>query len=400
MQEEKPAEGAGAVVVGGEEKSTTVVVVEVAVAATTAAASAPCATAGGGTSSTPASSAPAAAGRVVVSEEGKEKDRKDSKGKEMAKLSASEKEKTKLRERQRRAITTKIFAGLRKHGGYNLPPRADINDVLKALAHEAGWTVEADGTTYRTQGVLQQPSSSHGGHHSLRHQQSLSSQGRLAILPSNTSLPASFSCSLTGLTGLTGLLPPDGELREGNCSTTASPRRVGGGGQQSNSSSMTTLMHPNSGCLSPSPFASPASSEGAPPSMRLTNHNPFMGGGHCGMASGYLGCGPVASDPSGGRDRDSIGGVKDESAGYFSADTLEAREFAAASARNGAIVASHMNNMLYGAHSPSQSLPGSHRYNSPRLSMPTLAMLSSFQEHRASNNNTPLGSPQRHGGPG
>jgi hypothetical protein len=69
----------------------------------------------------------------------------------MAKLSASEKEKTKLRERQRRAITTKIFAGLRKYGGYNLPPRADINDVLKALAAEAGWTVEADGNTFRTQ---------------------------------------------------------------------------------------------------------------------------------------------------------------------------------------------------------------------------------------------------------
>jgi hypothetical protein len=75
----------------------------------------------------------------------------------MAKLSASEKEKTKLRERQRRAITTKIFAGLRKYGGYNLPPRADINDVLKALAAEAGWTVEADGNTFRTQ-VLKSPS--------------------------------------------------------------------------------------------------------------------------------------------------------------------------------------------------------------------------------------------------
>jgi hypothetical protein len=39
----------------------------------------------------------------------------------MTKLSASEKEKTKLRERQRRAITTKIFTGLRKYGGFNLP---------------------------------------------------------------------------------------------------------------------------------------------------------------------------------------------------------------------------------------------------------------------------------------
>jgi hypothetical protein len=73
----------------------------------------------------------------------------------MAKLSASEKEKTKLRERQRRAITTKIFAGLRKYGGYNLPPRADINDVLKALAAEAGWTVEADGNTFRTTAQVQ-----------------------------------------------------------------------------------------------------------------------------------------------------------------------------------------------------------------------------------------------------
>lgn len=66
-----------------------------------------------------------------------------------ARLTAVEREKTKMRERQRRAITTKIFAGLRKYGGYNLPPRADINDVLRALAAEAGWVVEADGTSYR-----------------------------------------------------------------------------------------------------------------------------------------------------------------------------------------------------------------------------------------------------------
>ncbi|XXG68402.1 hypothetical protein AAC387_Pa06g1495 [Persea americana] len=64
--------------------------------------------------------------------------------------SASDKEKTKLRERQRRSITTKIFNGLRKHGNYKLPPRADINDVLRALAKEAGWVVEPDGTTYRS----------------------------------------------------------------------------------------------------------------------------------------------------------------------------------------------------------------------------------------------------------
>ncbi|KAK1554112.1 hypothetical protein Q3G72_008024 [Acer saccharum] len=60
-----------------------------------------------------------------------------------------DKERTKLRERQRRAITTKIFHGLRKWGGYHLSPRADINEVLRELAREAGWVIEPDGTTYR-----------------------------------------------------------------------------------------------------------------------------------------------------------------------------------------------------------------------------------------------------------
>ncbi|KAG6695749.1 hypothetical protein I3842_09G113400 [Carya illinoinensis] len=62
----------------------------------------------------------------------------------------TEKEKTKMRERQRRAITTNIFHGLRKHGGYHLSPRADINEVLRELAKEAGWIVQPDGTTYRS----------------------------------------------------------------------------------------------------------------------------------------------------------------------------------------------------------------------------------------------------------
>ncbi|KAL0305426.1 UNVERIFIED_CONTAM: BES1/BZR1protein 4 [Sesamum radiatum] len=64
--------------------------------------------------------------------------------------SAVEKERTKMRERQRRSITTNIFHGLRKHGGYRLSPRADINQVLRHLAQEAGWIVEPDGTTYRS----------------------------------------------------------------------------------------------------------------------------------------------------------------------------------------------------------------------------------------------------------
>lgn len=94
-----------------------------------------------------------AVGCLVMPKEVQSEDSRSTSGtsSSMAKLSASEKEKTKLRERQRRAITTKIFAGLRKYGGYNLPPRADINDVLKALASEAGWVVEPDGNTYRSQ---------------------------------------------------------------------------------------------------------------------------------------------------------------------------------------------------------------------------------------------------------
>jgi beta-amylase len=59
-----------------------------------------------------------------------------------------EKERTKLRERRRRAITARILAGLRRHGNYNLRVRADINDVIAALAREAGWVVLPDGTTF------------------------------------------------------------------------------------------------------------------------------------------------------------------------------------------------------------------------------------------------------------
>lgn len=69
-----------------------------------------------------------------------------------------EKERTKLRERHRRAITARILAGLRRHGNYNLRVRADINDVIAALAREAGWVVLPDGTTFpsRSQVVISQ----------------------------------------------------------------------------------------------------------------------------------------------------------------------------------------------------------------------------------------------------
>uniref|UniRef100_A0A7N0SY43 Protein BZR1 homolog n=1 Tax=Kalanchoe fedtschenkoi TaxID=63787 RepID=A0A7N0SY43_KALFE len=60
-----------------------------------------------------------------------------------------ERENNKRRERRRRAIAAKIFAGLRTYGNYRLPKHCDNNEVLRALCDEAGWAVEPDGTTYR-----------------------------------------------------------------------------------------------------------------------------------------------------------------------------------------------------------------------------------------------------------
>jgi hypothetical protein len=366
----------------------------------------------------------------------------------MAKLSASEKEKTKLRERQRRAITTKIFAGLRKYGGYNLPPRADINDVLKALAAEAGWTVEADGNTFRTQGAVtrraeavaqtrgsdmwqgilqQQPSSS-----SHQQQLSLRQQGpsRLTLPPQSGSLNNNtFNCTLAGLVTDVG-----SDLREGNCSTTASPRHH----HHAMSTSSMSLLHPTSACISNSPFASPASSEGGAPSVRLTGggNNPYNLGG--GFPSGFLPCAAAAQAvPSDGRDRDSSG-IKEEytttGAAYFSADTLDAREFTQdfyASGRSGldsldfgqvppqlvdtpdfsggvgqqhgSSTLNQMCNSLF-FNASQQNL---NRFGQPQqrgVPLPSLMMLSAghpfLQEQRASNENTPLGSPRIHDGSG
>lgn len=56
-----------------------------------------------------------------------------------------------------------MLAGLRQYGDFPLPARADMNDVLAALAREAGWTVEADGTTFR-----QSPPPSHTGSFGVR----------------------------------------------------------------------------------------------------------------------------------------------------------------------------------------------------------------------------------------
>nr|CAD1820825.1 unnamed protein product [Ananas comosus var. bracteatus] len=50
-----------------------------------------------------------------------------------------------------------MLAGLRQYGNFLLPARADMNDVLAALAREAGWLVEPDGTTYRPQSSSSAP---------------------------------------------------------------------------------------------------------------------------------------------------------------------------------------------------------------------------------------------------
>lgn len=155
----------------------------------------------------------------------------------MAKLSASEKEKTKIRERNRRAITTKIFQGLRKHGGYNLAPRADINEVLRCLASEAGWVVQQDGTTYRAQGSqLRRPAPTSGAGRSLL--------GTLPVAANPYRSAAGIGVHTDALygkdAGMSGLLAAaaaagglfslpgamsDARGGGGDCSTTASPRR-------------------------------------------------------------------------------------------------------------------------------------------------------------------------------
>ncbi|KAL3826160.1 hypothetical protein ACJIZ3_022189 [Penstemon smallii] len=69
-----------------------------------------------------------------------------------------ERHNNKERERRRRSVANKIFAGLRAHGNFNLPKHADSNDLLKALCEEAGWHVEEDGTLHRKERVSKMPS--------------------------------------------------------------------------------------------------------------------------------------------------------------------------------------------------------------------------------------------------
>ncbi|KAJ7558699.1 hypothetical protein O6H91_04G052000 [Diphasiastrum complanatum] len=281
--------------------------------------------------------------------------------KSMARLSEKEKEKTKLRERQRRAITTKIFSGLRKHGGYNLPPRADINDVLKALVREAGWIVEPDGTTYRSQlsgAIALQPSP----------RQVAGSSGRASLTISSGSM-GGFPCTMPAI--FTDYM----DSRTGDCSTTASPRHTGAI-SNSNSTSM-SLLHSNSNLSSP--FASPASSEGGVPMTKTAN--PFLAG----IPSGFQPCTQASLDFG---DGDAFGIRSDDFISFYANnDTFDSRDLGASNLDS-------MPNLLY------NNIPQQGQARRGSLQIPPLMIVSQqypfWQESRASNENTPIGSPQPH----
>jgi hypothetical protein len=60
-----------------------------------------------------------------------------------------ERENNLQRERRRRQVAARIYAGLRALAGYTLPKHADQNDVLRALCAEAGYHVDEDGNVAR-----------------------------------------------------------------------------------------------------------------------------------------------------------------------------------------------------------------------------------------------------------
>ncbi|KAI3719102.1 hypothetical protein L6452_19992 [Arctium lappa] len=115
-----------------------------------------------------------------------------------------ERENNKRRERRRRAIAAKIFAGLRVYGNYKLPKHCDNNEVLKALCNEAGWIVEEDGTTYRkgckpvevvhTERSMGGSASASGSPCSSSYQPS--PNGSYNFSPTSSSIPSSSTSSL------------------------------------------------------------------------------------------------------------------------------------------------------------------------------------------------------------
>ncbi|GLJ46516.1 hypothetical protein SUGI_0980290 [Cryptomeria japonica] len=271
-----------------------------------------------------------------------------SEGNGKSKSNAKDKEKTKLRERHRRSITTKIFNGLRKYGGYNLPPRADINDVLRALANESGWIVESDGTTYREQGM--QKISGNQATSQLRQAAPLKSP-----LTSTSSLGGGniggFNCALPGMITTATDSTYTIDIRGGDCSTTASPKNMGKKPPSHNNKSNSYV--PNNSPLS-SPFISPASSEVCGQGIHMGN-SLFM-------PSSY-----------------------EDVGAYNSADAMEAMAMMNRSSNNANLNLQQQENFVLNNCNSSYAMPGSML---PQQH-PTL------QECRASNQNTPIGSPQQ-----
>ncbi|KAE8676254.1 hypothetical protein F3Y22_tig00111621pilonHSYRG00386 [Hibiscus syriacus] len=89
----------------------------------------------------------------------------------------NEKERTKLRKRNRRAYTRRMLAGLRQFGNFHLSEHSNMNDVLAALAREAGRSGESPLSTGCSTSDCQPPvvrtedngmSSSQGGKQKVR----------------------------------------------------------------------------------------------------------------------------------------------------------------------------------------------------------------------------------------
>ncbi|KAI5072606.1 hypothetical protein GOP47_0012712 [Adiantum capillus-veneris] len=299
--------------------------------------------------------------------------------------SEKEKEKTKIRERHRRAITTKILTGLRKYGNYNLPPRADINDVLRALATEAGWIVEPDGTTYRNPLVHQSsggPSLSLLPHFGPSSRPSLTAGSLTPESLTPTSLtPTPSTTTLNSLGGFNCMLPllntDTIDPTSGDCSTTASPRQLGG--------SSINFFHPNV-----AQFMSGASG-GRSPNLQFRNVMSMLG-------SAY----------ALGEDSDVLG-IKESSAtaaGYLTADIMESRELlsgrslvdAPTSTLTGTPISNPYSSAMCGGLHSTQF--GHVDYTNTGAALPSAIMYaqhhSYLQESRASNQNTPMGSPQPH----
>ncbi|MCO5561471.1 hypothetical protein L7F22_015092 [Adiantum nelumboides] len=304
--------------------------------------------------------------------------RDDEKEKRLKVSNEKEKEKTKMRERHRRSITTKILTGLRKHGNYNLPPRADINDVLRALATEAGWLVEGDGTTYRNP-ALQQPASSCPNRSRLPDYVPVnrSSSNPGSLTPASLT-PVPSGSSLNSLGGFTCGLPPLNmdaiDSTGGECSTTSSPLHV--------SNAHVSL-------LQSGPLLFTSNEE--VPRAQFGNLLPP------GCFSGRY----VVGNES------DIFSLRDATEAYLPSAVIEPRELIPAQcpkASTSAFTAlplettglDAMQSHFYPTHL------GSLQYES-QSSLPSMLLYSQqyppfLQESRASNQNTPIGSPQPHGG--